>query len=153
PEGLATELANVLQQSSVPLTAGRVLEVVRRRLSPGASYTAQPLRPAFVRLRDALAAEYGLPRRAIRPSARLEGLVPRAGRADSWARLGRRLGQPLPPFGEANPSAFVYLVGVLGMALVYAIGVPAVQAIDAWAEARGIEGSWWYRVLGVCTVP
>jgi hypothetical protein len=153
PGGLAAELARCSEVCEGRLVAGQVLESVRRRLSPGASFTPHPVRPAFARLRDALVAECSLPRRVIRPSARLEELVPRSGRADSWARLGRRLGQPLPPFAEANPPAAVWVVGSLGALLVYAVGVPAVQAIDAWAAADGFERAGWYLALGVCVVP
>jgi hypothetical protein len=153
PGRLAAELARATEGGSGRLTAGELLGVIRRRLPGGASFIARPARPAFLRLRDALVAECGAPRHLIRPSARLEDLVPRAKRADHWTRLSRRLGQPLPPFAEGNPPAAVWVVTILGAGLVYAVGVPTVQAIDAWAAAEGFAGTWWYGGLGCCLVP
>jgi F0F1-type ATP synthase assembly protein I len=152
PGGLAAELIR-LAESTPRLVAGELLEVVRQRLSPGASFTPHRTRPAYLRLREALVAEFALPRQAIRPSARLQDLVPRMGRADSWARLARRLGQPLPPFAEPRMPAAVGLLALAGMALVYVVGVPTVQAIDAWAVAEGVSRSWWFFALGACFVP
>jgi hypothetical protein len=153
PGGLAAELTQRAEGRSRPLTVGELLEVVRRRVPGGASFIARPARPAFLRLRDALVVECGLPRHRIRPSAQLEDLMPRARRADLWARLTQRLGQPLPPLLQGAPPAGFWVVATFGIVLVYAVGVPAVQAIDARAAAGDFAGTSWYGALGCCLVP
>jgi hypothetical protein len=153
PGGLAAELTQFAGNGVGRPSAGELLEVVRRRLPGGSSFVARPARPAFLRLREALVAECDTPRARVRPSARLEDLVPRARRADLWARLSWRLGQPLPPFAPGHEPVGFWVVTALGVGLLYAVGVPTVQGIDAWAAADGFAGSWWYAGLGCLLVP
>lgn len=153
PGGISAELARLAESRRGALTAGDLMEVVWRRLPPGAADLTRPLRPVFFRLREALVVECGAPRAAVRPSARLDDLVPKTKRADRWAALEDRLGQPLPPFAEADPPAVVWVTGLVGMGILYAVGVPTVQQIDAFAVARGFERAWWFRALGMLLVP
>jgi hypothetical protein len=153
PGGLAAELARLTEAHRGPLTAGDLLDLVWRRLPAAGGLPVVPVRPTFYKLRAALAAECGVDRRRVRPSARLEDLVPRQKRADRWAGLSRRLGLPLPPFAECDTPASVGVAGTAGMLLLYAVGVPATQRIDAYAAAHGFGGAWWYMALGACLVP
>jgi hypothetical protein len=151
PSGLVAEL--IRRAGTRPLTANHLFELVWQRLPPERSTTVCPVRPTFYRLRAALADECGLPRGLIRPSARLEDLVPRQGRADFRTRLEKRLGTPLPPYVQGDTPVVVGIVGLVGVVLLYCVGVPAVQAIDSWSLAHHLATDWWFLALGACFVP
>ena len=73
-----------------------------------------PIRRTFYTVRAALTARAGLPRRAIRPSARLDALIPEADRRRVWAAL-EEAGLHPPPL--ALPFRLVllcFLTMVLG---------------------------------------
>jgi hypothetical protein len=153
PGGLAAVLERLGEPQQGAPTAGDLLRVVRAWLPRRGRCVLRPVRPTFYRLRAALAAECGVPRRCIRPSALLEDLVPRPRRADRWSGLARRLEQELPTFAEHDPPVLALLVGAAGMALLYGVGVPAVQAVDAWAQAGRFGTAWWFLIAGMCFVP
>src|SRR5205823_5926402 len=85
----------------------------------------------------------------IRPSTQLKDLMPLKSRYDQWRAVENRVGQPLPPFADSRKPTVVWVVTAVGILALYAVGVPAVQAIDAYAIARGFEKAWWFRVLGL----
>jgi hypothetical protein len=153
PGALPARLVALADAERRPPTADTLVELVRRSLPAGASFQPRPLTPIFLRLREALEAECELAKGAVRPSARLEDLFPRRGRAGVRERVERRLGQPLPPPVEEDPPWMAGVTAGAGVLLLYAVGVPAVQAVDAFAVRHGFEGSWWYRLLGMLLVP
>jgi hypothetical protein len=132
---------------------GDLLALVRDHLPDGAFARTRPLRPLFLRLRDAVAVEWGVWPRQVRPSARLDALLPREGLADAWKHLGLRFGRDMPPLVVGNPPWGVVVLIILGLALVFSLGIPAVQAIDAFAGQQGFGTAWWYLLLGACCVP
>jgi hypothetical protein len=153
PGGLIAEAASIAEARAGPVRGRDLLGVVLRRLPEGAVDQVRPLRPAFFRLRAALVAECGLARGAVRPSARLEDLVCCEGRADRWARLARRLGQPLPELRQGGLPVVAGVVLAAGLGLLYAVGVPAVRTIDGASQAHGFATAWWFLGLVACCVP
>lgn len=153
PGQLAAELRQVEQDRSAPACAWDLLELLRRHLPAEAHEITYSLRPVFYRLRTALIEECRIERQRVRPSARLEDLVPHQRRADHWSGLSRRLGQSLPGFLASDIPASVTVVTWIGILLLYVVGVPAIQAIDAWSVGRGVAGAWWFRALGCMLVP
>src|SRR5262249_5134143 len=69
-----------------------------------------------------------------------------------WRELARRVGQELPPFARVDIPGCAIAACVVGLALVYVIGVPLVQFIDAFAIDRGFAHTGWFMLLGFCTV-
>jgi tetrahydromethanopterin S-methyltransferase subunit G len=151
PGGLEAEMARLAQDRSP--VARDLLDLVQRRLPAGALYSVRPLHGTFLRLRTALAEECGAAPESIQPSTRLEDVIPRREREAVWERLAQRLGQPLPPFAERDTPLAVGVVAGLGVLLVYAVGIPAIQAIDAFALDHGFAAAWWFFALGACLVP
>src|SRR5262249_19175081 len=98
PGGLVPALAEAA--GGRPATARDLFGVVWDRLPAGASDPPGRVLPAFLRLRRELVAECGVERGRVRPSARLDDLIPKRGRAIHWERLGERLGRPLPELGQ-----------------------------------------------------
>ena len=88
----------------------------------------------------------------VRPSARLEEVIPPGRRYDHWKQLGRSLGQPLPPIIKGETPGIVGAVGAMAMLVLYLIGVPATIAGENWAKANGYYDLWWVQLLGISYV-
>ena len=110
-----------------------------------------PLRRTFYRVRAVLTADAGVPRRAVRPAARLDDLIPEADRRRVWAALARA-GLDVPPlFLPFRLALLCFLAVVLGAAalalalhpcgglLAVPLGMVAYRVSRPWAVRRPPE--------------
>jgi hypothetical protein len=131
-------------------TAGHVHEFVWRHLAGGLRRgRMDALVPLFRELREALVRVSGVPPRSVRPSTRLDEILPRTGRWQTWLRLGEALGTTLPALeveaGRHRPRA----AAVACLRVLLAVPLYAVVAVSAnWVEERLPPGRpWWVMLL------
>jgi len=98
---------------------------------------------AFYVFRRGLCDEFGLDRKQVRPSTRLDDLVPKADRRHRWCALGKRLELDLPGLERAPGILAAIGYGALtvfaaGLALIYAGWLPPMAV---WAFTGGSIGS------------
>jgi hypothetical protein len=153
PGELGADLRRLGEAENRPPEVRDLLRLVTARLPPGAGYAAPRLRETFYRLRQAIMAECRTPRERIRPSARLEDVIPRRERGDHWRRLGLRLGQELPAFAPSSTPMLVSIGVGLGVAAVLALGILLAEWIDSLARRGGFATAWWFMGLACCLVP
>jgi hypothetical protein len=126
-----------------PRTAGDLADLVVQHLPEGSSRRVTPVAGSFYRLRAALI-EQGVLRRAIRPGARLEGLIGRRRRHDTWRAVERRLGQSLPVLTAPQLPGCTIISWIVSLVFLCAFGLPLLSLLDSWAALHDFSGSRWY---------
>jgi acyl carrier protein len=119
-------------------TVGQAYRYILDRIELSA---AAPCRSAsqFYRIRRALIATTGVVRRSLRPSTRLNDVLPETGRREAWERLGDQAGLTIPR---------LQLMPLLGLGAFLLSLIPVVGWVGVWGTVGGFPADWFlFRVL------
>jgi len=105
-----------------------------------------PIVRTFGRFRAALV-RVGVPRRNVRPEARLEELIPVPARRQVWRQLWQE-GIPVPPLQLSPAAQWLGLIGVAAGAVLLALGLWRWEALLA-AFPLGVAAFWASRPWAV----
>jgi hypothetical protein len=136
------------------LTAGSLAKAIGSRVqAAGSKPNLSPLRPAYYDVRDAIIEVWGRPRRAIRPSTRLDALIPRRKPQEQWSGLGRELGVNLPALEPPQWLQQVdHVAGAVFGTVIVLVGI--VAAVDWVYRGSAVPMSKFVQasltVVGVC---
>jgi len=148
--GLAARLWHLEKEQGRPATAADLLPLVLEHLPPGARAPAQqPLQALFFHLRGVLSEQLQLPRQSIRPSTRLEDIVPRQSRRACCDRLFRQLGHFYPDLVEETYPRMVSILILVGVGAAIFLYGWMVQAVLGLLRGWGLDSLWWLIPLGL----